>query len=281
MTLFATEGQQYAYPDSWHDIKAGRYLAYLRDIEPGYPVEITDLSRASNAIQAVEPDIAKWEKKMGMHRAEIIEAIRNGTAPKKCALTFPDLYRQHEEARDIIEEVEQRTGPIWRAKTYYPYMARVVSHFTGAPYALCIEKMELGTLEFLASKVNAVLSSIPKDEQKSVYRIAGETYQLPDSLMKKSTLIEFAEAAQFEQDLQSVRNGSATAILNVAAVLLRPVGVAYSEEQYQRNVTTFTEHMTMYDLYQVSFFLRSLSARYALAFLTYTVEGGAVPGIGT
>lgn len=281
MTLFEIKGERYTYPDSWHDITATRYLEYLRDIEPSYPKEISDFSKAHTMLQEVEPDIEKWERKMGMTRARIMEAIHEGTAPKKCALTFPELYKQYTEARAITTDVESRTGVLWRANTYFPYLARVVSHFTGVPYEVCTNDMELGTLEFLASKVNAVFAQPPPDEQKSTYHIAGEVYSLPGDLMKKSTLIEFAEAAQFEQDLQSVRNGNATAMLNVTAVLLRPLGVAYSEEQYQRNMVTFAQHLTMHDLYQVAFFLRALSMRYALAFLTYTVEGQAVPGIGT
>jgi hypothetical protein len=116
-----------------------------------------------------------------------------------------------------------------------------------------------------------VLRTEPKDRHKQAFDIAGERYTLPEGLMKRSTLIEFAEAAQFEEAMQSVKNGEYAALLDIAAVILRPEGVPYSEEQYELGRKVLEAHMNMDDLYQVGFFLGRQSEKYANAIQNYTL----------
>lgn len=272
MTVFTVQDTTYYYPDNLHDVKAKVFLDYLQQVEPTFPVELTDLWRAEDELRRVEPEIQRYEKKLNADRDAIMEIINQGTAPKKTAHYFPELYTNYQAAKETISEIQSRIGINWRATKYYPYVCKVVHHFTGIPMDT-LEQMNLGDLDFLFDKINAVVNTLPDDEGKSVFLINGKRYELGEKLMTKSTLIEFAESAQFEQDMEQLRNGSHLALLDIASVLLRLPGEAYSEYAYQRNRIDFADHMTMHDLYQVGFFFHRLSTRYGAAFLNYTLEG--------
>lgn len=278
MTLFTVDNQTYAYPDSWHDIKAKHFLDYLQHVEPTFPTELNDLWKAGEDMDRVEPEIQRYEKKLGVSRWEINDMIAQGTAPKKVAHKFPELFSEYQTAKDTISEIQSRIGINWRATTYYPYVCRVVHHFTGVPIK-ALQGIKLYELDFLFDKISSVINHLPDDDGLSVFLVNGTRYELTDKLMKKSTLIEFAESAQFEQDMEQMRNGSYLALLDIASVLLRLPGEPYSEEAYQRNRIDFAEHLTMHDLYQIGFFFQRLSTRYGADFLNYTLgEGLALTG---
>jgi len=127
------------------------------------------------------------------------------------------------------------------------------------------EELTVDELQYLFGKcTNAVLQ--PKEvSYKQLYYHDGVTYTLPDKLMRNSTLIEFAEAAQYESALKQAQGGDANGLLKMCAVLLRPVGVTeYSEELFESNVKAF-ETLPLQVAYEVSFFLTWLSAKYMLS----------------
>ena len=275
MTLFKldTGDSMYGYPDSLRDIKASAFLHYVQHILSTHPQELEELYKAQADVQRLTPDIQKYEKKHDLNASEIMDRIAD--MPRKTMLYFPEVFNEWMIAKHKLHQLERIMGNKWYATKYLPFMAKVVSHFTGVPLEACNgigkEYMLVGTLEFLFEKIMAVVRSDAKDEAKQEYLINGTKYLLPDALMKKSTLIEFAEAAQFEEATASVKNGEYMAMLDVAAVLLRPEGVGYSEEQYEANRAVFEEHMNMYDLYQVGFFLARQSEKYGNALQNYTL----------
>lgn len=277
MTLFKVEGseQLYGYPDSLHDVKASDFMHYAQHIAATHPQELEQLYSLQADVERLTPEIKRYEKKHKLSASEIMERI--GELPRKTSLYYPDLFNEWMIAKHKLHELEKVMGNKWYATKYLPYMAKVVSHFTGVPLDTCNgvgkEYMLVGTLEFLFEKIMYVLRMEPGDENRQSFVVNGVRYVLPDALMKKSTLIEFAEAAQFEEATQSVKHGEYLAMLDVAAVLLRPEGVGYSEEQYEANRVTFTEHLNMHDLYQVGFFLAKQSEKYAHALQNYTLVG--------
>ena len=279
MMLFKLENstERYDCPERWEDIPASKFLHYAQHIAPTFPEALQSMAEHQATIARHEPEIRRYEKKHGVDAAQIMDMIRNGSAPKKTAAYFPEIYNEYAAAQQRVKQLEKSMGIGWYAKTYLPYMAATVSHFTGVPIESCNgigeRFMLVGTLEYLFEVIMKALRTEPKDEAKQVFDIAGERYTLPDGLMKRSTLIEFAEAAQFEEAMQTVKNGEYLALLDVAAVLLRPEGVPYSEEQYEKGRKVLEAHMNMYDLYQVGFFLGRQSERYANAILNYTLVG--------
>lgn len=277
--LFKLEGsdERYTCPDTWRDIPVRTFLHYVQHIAPNFPEQLQAMAEQQAVIAKHEPEIKKYEKKHGTDAAGVMRMINDGSAPKKTAAYFPAIYNEYAAAQEQAKELEKVMGIGWYAKTYLPYMAATVSHFTGIPIESCNgigeRFMLVGTLEYLFEVIMKALRTEPKDEAKQVFDIAGERYTLPDGLMKRSTLIEFAEAAQFEEAMQSVKHGDYMAMLDIAAVLLRPEGVPYSEEQYEQGRKVLEAHMNMHDLYQVGFFLARQSEKYANAILNYMLVG--------
>jgi len=279
MMLFKLEGgdERYTCPDTWKDIPVRTFLHYVQHIAPNFPEQLQAMAEQQAVIARLEPEIKKYEKKHGTDAGGVMRMVNDGSAPKKTAAYFPAIYNEYASAQEQSKALEKVMGIGWYAKKYLPYMAATVSHFTGVPIESCNgigeRFMLVGTLEYLFEVIMKALRTEPKDEAKQVFNIAGERYTLPDGLMKRSTLIEFAEAAQFEEAMQSVKHGDYMSMLDVAAILLRPEGVPYSEEQYEQGRKVLEAHMNMHDLYQVGFFLGRQSEKYANAILNYMLVG--------
>lgn len=275
MILFKIENSDkvYSYPSSWHDIKAKVFLDYVQNVVSQYPKEADELQEVNIELRSLEADIQKYEKRYDKTRFEIRDWIESGDAPKKLAAYAPEVLQRWFEASKRADELNKLMTPTWYANKYLAYIAQVVSFFTGVDYDKCIGKSDeyitLDSLQFLYNQITDLLKTEPADEQKREYLINGTTYLLPDELMKKSTLIEFAEAAQFEESMAGIKNASYSSVLEIASVLLRPLGVEYSEKQYEDNRDVFSEHLTMHDLFQVGFFLGELSKKYADALQNY------------
>jgi hypothetical protein len=176
----------------------------------------------------------------------------------------------NQERIEVIEKKMQ--SRVWISKELYPYFCRVVNHFCGIP----IEDLQQTTpahLEYLYQKCINSLTAVDV-EYKKLYFIDGEVYELPEKLMSKATLQEFAEAAQYEENAQLIENGNWEGMLNVCAVILRKQGEDYSDEVYERNRDRF-RMLPLITLYEVAFFLRQLSLRFVLD-LNLALMGQAV-----
>lgn len=169
------------------------------------------------------------------------------------------------QAEDIDTErvaaIEKKMqSKVWISSKLYPYMQRVVNHFCGVPTDIPINPAHL---EYLYGKCIESLSN-PGVEYKKLYTIDGEVYELPDKLMAKSTLQEFAEAAQYEENAAALKDGQWEGMLNVASVVLRKQGEEYNDEVYERNRRRFRT-LPLRTLYEIAFFLSTLSKSYELA----------------
>jgi len=156
---------------------------------------------------------------------------------------------------------------LWLSKNWHPYQLRVVRSLTGIQDELTVDE-----LKYLFDKcTDAILQ--PKDiTYKQIYLHQGVTYTLPSELMRRSTLVEFAETAQYEAALKQTQGGDATGLLNMCAVLLRPSGVEeYSEEVFEHNVQAF-QTLPLQVAHEVSFFLTWLSSKYALSLNRSTMQ---------
>lgn len=278
MILFKLENgnELFGYPENWNDIKAGKYIEYLQSIAPEHPPELIELYEAVKMCEAADKELAKWEHKLKAGREHIARLVEASEAPKKAMHYFPEVYSNWKAAKAKEDSLNKTmTSNNWFIRNYLPYTAKVVSHFTDVPIDACRglgdEHLKIGTLEYLYNKIVGVITSEPMDTEKQVYYLAGEVYELPSKHMAKSTLIEFAEAAQYEQLLSNVKNGELMALLDVAAVILRKQGEPYSDEVYERNRKAF-EQMTMHDLFQIGFFLQKLNKKSAFAFLNSTLQ---------
>jgi hypothetical protein len=154
-------------------------------------------------------------------------------------------------------------------------MANVVNYFTGIPLDACYgkvaESIELKYLQFLFEKILKALNTPDETKYKQLYDFNGKVYTLPDKLMEKSTLLEFSMAAQFDKAIMEINSQQAEGLLNVMAVLLKPIGMEYSDELFEQNKIDFLK-MPLQTAYEVAFFLTRLSEKYSLDLQTSTLR---------
>lgn len=157
---------------------------------------------------------------------------------------------------------------VWISAHLYPYFVRVVHHFCRAPVET-LQGTSPAHLEYLYHHCIGAMRNPGDVQHKQLYLIDGEVHTLPTQLMTYSTLQEFAEAAQYEENAEIVSKGRPDThefyegLLNVCSVILRKEGEVYSEEVYERNRKRF-KSLPLQTLYEVGFFLRQLSLNYVL-----------------
>jgi len=81
----------------------------------------------------------------------------------------------------------------------------------------------------------------------------GEIWYLPQRFMEKAKLIEFAEASQFEENLQSLAAGNWLALPKIMCVLVRKEGEIYSDRLLKREEMFLG--WSLRNCLQVAFFL--------------------------
>lgn len=115
-------------------------------------------------------------------------------------------------------------------KKCYEYFIKVVSYWTNAPET-DLKTLDLKTLELAFWSIEFLFGSFVPNADFVGFDIKGINYFLPAENMKQSTLIEFAEAAQYEENLKDLKAGNYIAILDNMAILCRPKGEQYDESK--------------------------------------------------
>jgi hypothetical protein len=151
---------------------------------------------------------------------------------------------------------------VWISTQLYTYFVRVVHHFCRVPLS-DLDLIKPQSLEYLYHYCIGSMRNPGEVQYKQLYLIDGEVYKLPTKLMSQSTLQEFAEAAQYEENAQLVKDGNWEGLLNVCSVILRKENEEYSEAVYERNRARFNT-LPLQTLYEVGFFLKTLSLNYVL-----------------
>ena len=113
-------------------------------------------------------------------------------------------------------------------KTCYEYFIKVVSFWTSAPET-DLKKLDLNILELAFWGIEFLFGSFVPDSNFTGFELKGIEYLLPAEHMKQSTLIEFAEAAQYEENVKELKAGNNIAILDNMAILCRPKGEQYDD----------------------------------------------------
>lgn len=264
---------KYFYPETAADITLEQYVYFHKFILPQYPEVELDALVAQKQMNAAYEKIKPYAKKLGIDLkttpTEVVqecEIILLTKDVKDNARRFlPALIDQFNQSQSKLVECFEIMDEVWEAQVKYPYMAKVVNYFTGIPLDACYGKvaqsLELKYLTFMFTKIlNAI--SVPEElKYKQIYDFNGTLYYLPDKLMAKSTLLEFAEAAQFDKGRKAIENNDAQGLLHVIAVLLRKKDEAYSDEVFQRNCIDFLK-LPLQVGFEIGFFLTKLSESY-------------------
>jgi len=141
---------------------------------------------------------------------------------------------------------------------FLPFFCRVVAAFSNIPYSILMQ-CNVNAVEGLYKGINSVLIE-PKDENVKAFRIDGELYRLPTKFMQGAKVEDFVEAAHLEKAVGKGSQWEAMAL--VCCVLLRKDGEGYNDELLKRE-RLFMKHLTMWQAYQVSFFLSRLNSIYS------------------
>lgn len=284
MTIFTIPGdeQKYRYPDTGADVQLGTYLSFLSDIAPQEPKEVRELAAINQRVYELAPDIDAWINKVIPNREmytdielakKLLGYAHDSQSPKKARQLLPELASEYLSSLKKHAALIDEMGALWYAKQMLPYKAKVVAHFTGLPEGRVTGAtppgMERKAVEYIYNKIVKACEPPTEYEYQRTYLFEGETYALPERMMTNATVIEFAEAAQFQANSEKLLNGHMHSLIDVIAVLLRKEGEAYSEEVYQRNRANFAR-LPLSVALDIAFFLNRQSEQSVLNFATST-----------
>ena len=266
--------KKYFYPETAADITLEQYVYFHKFILPQYPEVELDAIMYRNDRDAVYEKIKPYARKLKVETKDVnqitvineLEKIIDTQEVKDNVRRFlPSLISTWSAFDKGLAQNLEIMDEVWETQVKYPYMAKVVNYFTGIPLDACYgkvaESLELKYLTYMFTKIlNAI--SVPEElKYKQIYDFNGTLYYLPDKLMSKSTLLEFAEAAQFDKGRKAIENNDAQGLLHVIAVLLRKKDEAYSDEIFQRNCIDFLK-LPLQVGFEIGFFLTKLSENY-------------------
>jgi hypothetical protein len=286
MVIFNIGNKQikYNYPETASDITLEQYIYFAKFLLPEHPKVELEAIQYMNERDTVYQKILPYAKKLKVITKdtlqftviiELEDILKNKEVKDNVRRFLPPLMVQWRTNDEQLNQRLEIMDEVWEAKERYPYMAKVVNYFTGIPLDACFGKvadsLELKYLVFIYSKIMSAINTPTETKYKQLYDFNGKVYTLPERLMEKSTLLEFTMAAQYDKAMNQVKNGEPEGLLNIMAVLLKPLGEDYSDEIFEQNKVDFLQ-MSLQTSYEVAFFLTKLSERYMLDLQTSMLE---------
>jgi hypothetical protein len=286
MVIFNIGNKQikYNYPETASDITLEQYIYFAKFLLPQHPKVELEAIQYLNERDAVYQKILPYAKKLKVITKdtlqftviiELEDILKNKEVKDNVRRFLPPLMVQWRTNDEQLNQRLEIMDEVWEANVRYPYMAKVVNYFTGIPLDACFGKvadsLELKYLVFIYSKIMSAINTPTETKYKQLYDFNGKVYTLPERLMEKSTLLEFTMAAQYDKAMNQVKNGDPEGLLNIMAVLLKPLGEDYSDELFEQNKVDFLQ-MSLQTSYEVAFFLTKLSERYMLDLQTSMLE---------
>jgi hypothetical protein len=286
MVIFNIGNKQikYNYPETASDITLEQYIYFAKFLLPQHPKVELEAIQYLNDRDAVYQKILPYAKKLKVITKdalqftviiEIEDILKNKEVKDNVRRFLPPLMTQWRTNDEQLNQRLEIMDEVWEANVRYPYMAKVVNYFTGIPLDACFGKvadsLELKYLVYIYGKIMSAINTPTETKYKQLYDFNGKVYTLPERLMEKSTLLEFTMAAQYDKAMNQVKNGDPEGLLNIMAVLLKPLGEDYSDELFEQNKVDFLQ-MSLQTSYEVAFFLTKLSERYMLDLQTSMLE---------
>jgi hypothetical protein len=286
MVIFNIGNKQikYNYPETASDITLEQYIYFAKFLLPQHPKVELEAIQYMNERDAVYQKILPYAKKLKVITKdalqftviiEIEDILKKQEVKDNVRRFLPPLMTQWRTNDEQLNQRLEIMDEVWEANVRYPYMAKVVNYFTGIPLDACFGKvadsLELKYLVYIYTKIMNAINTPTETKYKQLYDFNGKVYTLPERLMEKSTLLEFTMAAQYDKAMNQVRNGEPEGLLNIMAVLLKPLGEDYSDELFEQNKVDFLQ-MSLQTSYEVAFFLTKLSERYMLDLQTSMLE---------
>ena len=285
MVIFNIGNKQikYNYPETAADITLEQYIYFAKFLLPEHPKVELEAIQYMNDRDAVYEKILPYAKKLKVNLKnamqpiiiEVEDILKNKEVKDNVRRFLPPLMVQWRINDEQLTQRLEIMDEVWEARERYPYMAKVVNYFTGIPLDACFGKvadsLELKYLVYIYGKIMNAINTPAETKYKQLYDFNGKVYTLPERLMEKSTLLEFTMAAQYDKAMNQVKNGDPAGLLNIMAVLLKPLGEDYSDELFEQNKVDFLQ-MSLQTSYEVAFFLTKLSEKYTLDLQTSMLQ---------
>lgn len=172
---------------------------------------------------------------------------------------------------DESETIEDRFNKLSKKEqeSCYLYYSKAISFWTGAPENK-LKALSLDQLSAAFWVMEYMFMSYRPAEDFQGFEAEGVFYQMPTKYMSESTLIEFAEAAQFEENLKDFNGGSYMALLDIMCIICRPKGEQYDEKNTPKRKRIFAN--TSLDVaLNVGFFLRRLNIGLSQILIIYSL----------
>lgn len=270
----------YFYPETAGDITMREYIHFNDVLLKRYPQIEIDTVEIKLKLEDVYNQIKHFAKKLKVdikqdnHEVvrQVDEIIKTQDVKDNIRRFAPSLITQYEDLAEQFMDNYKQMDDVWMAKVKYPYMAEVVHYFTKVPlpmlYGAVESSLNLKYLQFLFDKIINAMTIADEVKYKQIYHLNNKVYLLPDKLMSKATLLEFAEAAQFDKARQQTEDKQAEGLLRMMSVLLRENGEPYTEEVFEKNMIDFLD-IPLQIAYEVGFFLMQQSEKYRIDLETF------------
>ena len=277
------QNQPLYYPENAADVTMEEFIYFHKNLLPRYPVIEIEALQIQNVMDETYEKIKQYAKKLKVDlkqgRADVmleLEHILIKDEVKDNVRRFlPSLLKTYNDNVDKFLEKMEIMDDVWLSEVKYPFMADVVHYFTKIPLSACYgrvaDSLQLKYLKFLFDKIMNAMTKPEDLKYKQIYEFNNKIYILPDKLMAKSTLLEFAEAAQFDKSRKQIENNESEGLLRMVAVLLRENGEEYNEFVFEKNMVDFLQ-LPLQVAYEVSFFLMRQSENYSLDLQTYMLQ---------
>jgi hypothetical protein len=238
MNFKDSNGNTFTAPEHLQDVTLQQFIDFVTGVEPTKP---DLLKQIDETVQLANDDMATTKEK-------------------------------RELSVKLDELIEQASDPLHMAKHVHPYYARVVSYWTGMNEKYILGKdggegMNLASLKGMHGHLMDLVNRLPEVEYSNVIEKDGELWYLPERFMQDSTVIEFAEAAQFQANLAKVLGGDWISMAKVMCVLVRKKGELYSDKLLKREQDFL--NWDMLNVWKVAFFLLKRSETYKPAMQAY------------
>ena len=286
MVIFNIGNKQikYNYPETASDITLEQYIYFAKFLLPQHPKVELEAIQYMNERDAVYKKILPYAKKLKVDSKNVQQInlvydlgkiLQENEVKDNVRRFLPSLISQWNELDKELTNRLEIMDEVWEANVRYPYMAKVVNYFTGIPLDACFGKvadsLELKYLVYIYTKIMNAINTPTETKYRQLYDFNGKVYTLPERLMEKSTLLEFTMAAQYDKAMNQVSNGDPEGLLNIMAVLLKPLGEDYSDELFEKNKVDFLQ-MSLQTSYEVAFFLTKLSEKYMVGLQTSMLQ---------
>ena len=242
MVKFQINDKQYQTPEGWHEVTFDKFLLSLTELDEKRPMSLNKfLEEHIKAVGGIDDKLSDIAKET--------EALR--------------LFEERWEIIPSNEKVK-----------CHKFFSISVGFWCGIPSELIREAMNLNELEqtFWTIEYELNPNHAEIDEEWTGFKLNGVEYLPPMKHMEESTVIEFAESAQFQENMKEVEGGNWLAMLDVMVVLCRPKGEIYDYQKgkHERRKKVF-KHVTMNHVINTAFFLLRLNRILKHNLLIYTM----------